>query len=161
MYEFAYDKNRPYLPVTLWHGHEKVIITALLDTGADVSVFNRAELPLRGLTWEDGLERSVENPDGSLFRIREFMIELEVADKRFPARVQFADTSSEVRLLERADVFRRFRITIDEAKQMVRFEPRWREVILSQNLPRCTIDVRFFDFLCPRTHSQTWHKTSP
>ena len=124
MLSFAYEKSRPYIPVTLRHGYEKVRITALLDTGADVSLFNRADLVLLGLKWTDGVEQSVENPDGSLFRIREFTLEMEIAEKRFPARVQFADTASEIRLLGRADVFRHFRITIDDRAQRVEFEPQ-------------------------------------
>ncbi len=124
MSEFAYEQNRPYVPVKLRYGYQETIISALLDTGADVSLFNRADLVLLGLKWEDGIERSAENPDGSLFRSREFTIEVEIADQRFPARIQFADTSSEVRLLGRADVFRHFRITIDEAEQLVSFASR-------------------------------------
>ena len=126
MSSFAYDKNRPKVPVILRYGTNQVRISALLDTAADVSMFHRADVPLLGLKWEDGIERAVENSDGSLFRIREFTLEVEVAECRFPARVQFADGKSEFRLLGRADVFRHFRITIDEAEQLVSFEPRER-----------------------------------
>lgn len=126
MSNFAYEKNRPKIPVKLRYGPNKMIISALLDTAADVSMFHRADAPLLGLKWEDGVERTVENSDGSLFRIREFTIEMEVADRRFPARVQFADGKSEFRLLGRADVFRHFRITIDEAEQLVSFASRER-----------------------------------
>ncbi len=122
MLSYAYDKNRPYVPVILWHGDRKVRSLPLLDSGADLSIFHKADAIALGLDWNSGKEINAENPDGSLFRTREFQIELEVADVRFPARALFADSASDSRLLGRGDVFRHFRITIDEKALRVDFE---------------------------------------
>ena len=122
MRSYAYDKNRPYIPIVLWHGYRKVRIFPLLDTGADVSILHKTDALALGLDWNSGNDCTAENSDGSLFRVREFRIEIEVAEARFPAKVLFADTKSDIRLLGRADVFRNFRITIDEKEMMVDFE---------------------------------------
>lgn len=124
MLSYAYDKNRPYVPVILWNGYRKVRSSPLLDSGADLSIFHKADAIALGLDWTSGKETTAENPDGSLFRTREFRIELEVADVRFPARVLFADSASDGRLLGRADVFQHFRITIDERALRVDFESK-------------------------------------
>lgn len=124
MRSYGYDKNRPSLPVVLWYGNRKVRISTLLDSSADVSIFHKSDAIALGLDWNSGQDRTAENPDGSLFRTREFQVELEVADVRFPARVLFTDSASDIRLLGRADVFRHFGITIDEGELRVDFESK-------------------------------------
>jgi len=122
MRRFAYQKNRPYIPIVLRYGYKKSWAAPLLDTGADVTILHKVDAIVLGLNWEEGVDRSFDNADGSSFQVKEFRIEIEISGVRFPARVCFSDMMGfEKRLLGRADVFRRFLITICERDGYVEF----------------------------------------
>jgi hypothetical protein len=100
------------------------VFTALLDSGADTTVLGRGDALSLKLPWNEGKSVNVENPDGSTFLEREFQVELEIAEVRFPARVIFSEDSLvDPPLLGRANVFDHFVIAFNQRDGYVEFQP--------------------------------------
>ncbi len=121
---YAYYQNRPWVTAKIHYGYNHVIFTALLDSGADTTVLGKGDALSLKLPWQDGKQVSIENPDGSVFQGREFQVELEVADLRFPVRVIFSENSVvDPPLLGRADVFDHFVISFHQKQGYVELKP--------------------------------------
>jgi hypothetical protein len=106
------------------HGPMKRIrYIPLLDSGADYTTLTRNDALFLGLQWDEGESIEFSNSDGSSFNAKIFRLDLEIEQMIFSARICFIDSNvSAMPLLGRRDIFRRFKIIIDEAVKTVGLE---------------------------------------
>lgn len=123
-YEFPYFRERPHVPITIIVKGKQKRFLPLPDTGADCSVFRKIDAIQLGLNWQKGAKHTFENSDGSSFTVRKFRVQIKIENKKFPATICFTEkNTSAMPLLGRQDVFKHFKITIDEKNQEVILKP--------------------------------------
>lgn len=121
--KLPYFEDHPHIPIKLKHKTKKTRFLPLLDTGADFSVFYKTDAIRIGLDWEGGKKIQLENADGSSFEVKQFELEVDIEGFTFPARICFAENNnSDIPLLGRADIFKHFRITVDEREKQVEMQ---------------------------------------
>lgn len=119
-----YRKQQPIVTANLRHGYNSVVVNALLDSGATRSLFSRTEANLLGLDWSQGRAETFLTANGTSFVAYEFVVDLEIEDLRFPARVCFTDSiGMDASLIGRLDVFDKFRIEFCEAEKWLKLTP--------------------------------------
>ncbi len=118
--KFSYFEDRPHIPIKIEYGDKLTRFLPLLDSGADFSVFHRTDALRIGLNWKKGRKIEFENADGSSFMARQFNLNLDIEGYKFKARVCFVDgRKASMPLLGRQDVFKHFKILIDEKEKQV------------------------------------------
>ena len=95
-----------------------------VDSGADTSLFSRGDASLLGLRLYDGEYSPIMGIGRVMLPAYLHVVKMRVGDVAFDARVAFADSDEVPRLLGREDVFKRFRVTFDEADLQTVFELR-------------------------------------
>ena len=119
-YKFPYFEDRPHIPVALEFGGKKARFLPLLDSGADFSIFYKSDAVRLGLKWNDGKKVELSNADGSTFKAREFNIKVGIENKNFKAKICFINNKKHsIPLLGRKDIFKHFKITINEKEKCV------------------------------------------
>ncbi|MEK7528759.1 MAG: hypothetical protein AAB592_03250 [Patescibacteria group bacterium] len=95
----------------------------LLDSGADFSVFHKADALRIGLNWSKGEKIDLENADGTSFKARQFNLNLYFENYKLKARICFVDSKKvSMPLLGRRDIFKHFKITINEDGRYVELQ---------------------------------------
>ncbi|MBU0981873.1 retropepsin-like domain-containing protein [Patescibacteria group bacterium] len=119
-YKFPYFEDRPHVPVAIEYKGERVRFIPLLDSGADHSVLSRSDAMRIGLDWTKGKTILLSNADDSNFRAKQFSLNVDIEGHKFRAKFCFADNKiASMPLLGRKDVFKEFKITIDERSKEV------------------------------------------
>lgn len=119
-YKFPYFEDRPHIPITLVYKKTRRRFLPLLDSGADFSVFHKADAMRLGLNWKEGKAIELENADGTSFKAKEFKLQLEIERLKFKVSVCFVDKpGTTMPLLGRKDIFKHFKITINESQKEV------------------------------------------
>ena len=119
-YHFPYFEDRPHVPITVIGPERRVRYIPLLDSGADYTTLSKKEAILLGLDWNQGEVISLANADGTGFDAKIFRLLLEIEGVTLFVRICFVDSNHcPMPLLGRFDVFRYFKIIIDESAHMV------------------------------------------
>ena len=92
------------------------------DSGADISLFTKGDSKLLGLNLYEGEYRPIVGVGKILIPAYVHRVGMMIGEAVFEADVAFAESDEVPRVLGRADVFKRFRVTFDEANLRTIFE---------------------------------------
>ena len=92
------------------------------DSGADVSLFTRSDAELLNLELLEGEYRPIMGIGKFMLPAYIHMVCMKVGDLQFDANVAFANSDEVPRLIGRETIFKKFKITFDEAKLQTVFE---------------------------------------
>ena len=121
--KFPYFEDRPHIPIVLEYNGKRARFLPLLDTGADFSIFYKSDAIRIGLIWDAGENTKLCNADGTYFKAKQFKLDLEIEGFKFKANICFVDNKkSSMPLLGRANIFKKFKITILEEEKIVELE---------------------------------------
>ena len=95
-----------------------------VDSGADTSLFSRGDATLLKLRLLEGEPSPIMGIGRVLMLAYLHSVKMRIGDVVFDVKAAFADSDEVPRLLGREDVFKRFRVTFDEADLQTVFEPR-------------------------------------
>jgi len=95
-----------------------------VDSGADTSLFPRGDASLLKLSLYDGEYRPIMGIGRVMMLAYVHDVKMRIGETVFDVNIAFADSDEVPRLLGRADVFKRFKITFDEANLQTIFELR-------------------------------------
>ncbi len=95
-----------------------------VDSGADTSLFSRGDASLLGLSLYDGEFSPIMGIGRVMMPAYIHVVKMRIGDVAFDARAAFADSDEVPRLIGREDVFKRFRVTFEEADRRTVFEVR-------------------------------------
>jgi len=95
-----------------------------VDSGADTSLFPRGDASLLKLSLYDGEYHPIVGIGRVMMPAYVHDVKMRVGETVFDVSIAFADSDEVPRLLGRADVFKRFKITFDEANLQTIFELR-------------------------------------
>ena len=93
-----------------------------VDSGADTSLFSRGDASLLKLRLHDGEYSPIMGIGRVMMPAYLHVVKMRIGDVVFDVRAAFADSDEVPRLLGREDVFKRFRVTFDEADLQTVFE---------------------------------------
>ena len=92
------------------------------DSGADVSLFTRSDAELLNLELLEGEYRPIMGIGKFMLPAYIHTVCMKVGDLQFDANVAFANSDEVPRLIGRETIFKKFKITFDEAKLQTVFE---------------------------------------
>lgn len=95
-----------------------------VDSGADISLFPKGDASLLEISLYDGEYRPILGIGRVMLPAYVHDVKMRIGETVFGVGVAFADSDEVPRLLGRADVFKRFRVTFDEADLQTVFELR-------------------------------------
>ena len=125
--DFPYYRNPegtyfPVIPIVFYHQGKKIDASALVDSGTTISIFRSDIADLLGLTIEKGEEIYLGGVGG---RIKGYIhrLKIEVAGKNFSCPIVFShEYLASFNLLGRQEFFKRFKITFEEKKDLLKIE---------------------------------------
>ena len=121
---------RRFFPYSSWQGQFLPLIPvyistvdfsieALVDSGANISIFHSDIASRLNLKVRKGASLVLTGVGGQI-KVYIHRLELEIAGRRFIARVAFSeDFRVNLNILGRTDVFEQFRITFDEIRKQL------------------------------------------
>lgn len=121
--KFPYFKGRPHIPLTIESTHERKRFLPVLDSGADFSVFYKSDALRLGLNWEEGESIQLLNADETVFWAKQFLLTVNIEGHQIPTKISFVDSNKTgTPLLGRHNVFKQFKILINEKEEFVEFQ---------------------------------------
>lgn len=93
-----------------------------VDSGADVSLFTRSDAELLNLELGEGQYRPIMGIGKVMLPTYIHKARMKIGDLQFDANVAFANSDEVPRLIGRETIFKKFKITFDEAKLQTVFE---------------------------------------
>jgi hypothetical protein len=93
-----------------------------VDSGADTSLFSKGDASLLKLNLSDGEYSPIVGVSGTMMPAYIHNVKMRIGETLLNADIAFADSNEVPRLLGRTDIFKRFRITFDEASLQTIFE---------------------------------------
>lgn len=121
-YQKADSEYYPVITLSLIYKGAKLVIDALVDSGANISVFGASVAESLSLNIESGRRTFLGGVGGRILGY-EHALDMEIADKRFKAKVIFSrEFLVSFNLIGRKDVFDEFTICFNEKKKRVELE---------------------------------------
>lgn len=93
-----------------------------VDSGADISLFTRSDAELLNLELREGEYRPIMGIGKVMLPTYIHKAHMKIGDLQFDANVAFANSDEVPRLIGRETIFRKFKITFDEANLQTVFE---------------------------------------
>ena len=93
-----------------------------MDSGADTSLFPKGDASLLKLNLYEGEYSPIVGIGKVMMPTYIHNVKMRIGETLLNASIAFADSNEVPRLLGRTDIFRRFRITFDEANLQTIFE---------------------------------------
>ena len=93
-----------------------------MDSGADTSLFPKGDASLLKLNLYEGEYNPIMGIGRVMMPAYIQNVKMRISEKLLNVSIAFADSDEVPRLLGRADVFKRFKITFDEANLQTIFE---------------------------------------
>jgi predicted aspartyl protease len=126
---FSYIKLRgrylPIVPLKVKGENGWIIYNAFVDSGAGYSIFQSDAAEDINLKIEDGKKGYVTIGDGSLIIVYIHKLEIQIANEEFEAEIGFSkQLGIGFNIIERKDIFERFKICFDEKKKVLDFYPK-------------------------------------
>ena len=115
--------HRPIAHVYLQSkGGEWFLFYPYVDSGADVSLFTRSDAELLNLELREGQYRPIMGIVKVMLPTYIHMARMKIGDLQFDTNVAFANSDEVPRLIGRETIFKKFKITFDEANLQTVFE---------------------------------------
>lgn len=123
---FPYYQNGtdyfPVIPLVFLIGEKRIRAQALVDSGATISVFGKEAAEALGVEVETG-EKTILGGVGGRIVGYIHKLRVRIAEKEFTCPIVFSrEYLVSFNLLGRQEFFRRFKITFEENKNLVRVE---------------------------------------
>jgi len=122
-YHYFEGKFLPVVPIKLKGKKEWVEFIAFVDTGASYCLFKADVAELLGLKLEDGEKTEMVLGDGKIIVVYLHKINVNVADKEFPAYVGFSkELGINFNIIGRRSIFEQFIVCFNETERWIGFK---------------------------------------